>query len=134
MLFAHSKGDTHMKDLFLSRKFLALLLALLAAIVAAFRPDFQVDADTAAAFAVVVVSYILGVAVDPGPGGWRGVIKSRKFYAALVGLVVIFLDAFHLVLPAGLTPEMLISLAVIIGGYIGGVAFEMPKYAFNRER
>lgn len=115
-----------MKDLFISRKFWALVFGLVVVVIAAFSPNFSIDPETAAAFAVIVVSYVLGVAVDPGPGGWRGVIQSRKFYAAVFGLIMVFLDAFHVVLPAGLTPDMLITLSVIVGGYIGSVAIEKP--------
>jgi hypothetical protein len=73
------------------------------------------------------VAYVVGAAVDPGPGGWRGVIQSRKFWAASFGLLVIILDGFGLVLPVGLTSEQLILIAITIGGYISGVALEKPK-------
>jgi len=66
------------------------------------------------------------VAVDPGPGGWRGVVQSRKFWAAAIGLVIMFLDAFEIGLPFGLSPEILISISVTIGAYIAGVAIEGP--------
>ncbi|MCC6147419.1 MAG: hypothetical protein IT308_07620 [Anaerolineaceae bacterium] len=116
-----------MQGLLLSRKFWALILAVVVIVIAAFVPDFNLDAEHAAAFAVIIVSYIIGVSVDPGPGDWRGVLKSRKFYGAVFGLVLTFLDAFHLVLPFDLTVEQMVSIAVAVGGYIAGVAFEKPK-------
>jgi len=113
-----------MKDLFTSRKFWATILLLVVTVIAAFTPGFYLDAEHGAGFAVIIVSYIIGVAVDPGPGGWRGVIQSRKFWGAVVGLTILFLDAFHLVLPFGMTAEQIISIAAAIGAYISAVAIE----------
>lgn len=115
-----------MKDMLTSRKFWVAVLAVAVIVIAAFVPGFDLEVDTAAGMAVIVVAYLVGVAVDPGPGGWRGIIASRKFWAALVGFVIIFLDAFHIILPFGLTPEILVTVCVVIGGYIAGVALEIP--------
>lgn len=115
-----------MKHLLTSRQFWATLIALVVMIVASVVPGFDLDADQAAAFVIIVVSYIIGVTVDPGPGGWRGIIQSRKFWSAVVGLVILALDAFHLVLPFGLTSETLISIAVTIGALIASAALEGP--------
>ncbi len=116
-----------MKDLLVSRKFWAAIFGLIVIVVSAFLPSFGLDADQAAGFAVIIVAYIIGVAVDPGPGGWKGVIQSRKFWAAVVGFVIMVLDIFKIVIPFGLTSEQLILIAVTIGGYIAGVAIEKPK-------
>lgn len=116
-----------MKDLLISRKFWAAIIGLIVIVISAFLPSFGLDADQAAGFAIIIVAYIIGVAVDPGPGGWRGVIQSRKFWAAIIGLVVMVLDSLQILLPLGLTPEQLILIAVTIGGYIAGVAAERPK-------
>ena len=116
-----------MIDLLQSRKFWAAVIALVVIVISAFLPSFGLDADQAAGYAIIIVAYIIGVAVDPGPGGWKGVIQSRKFWAAVIGLIVMFLDSFHILLPLGLTPEQLILIAVTIGGYIAGVAAEKPK-------
>lgn len=113
-----------MKDLFTSRKFWSLLIALVVLFVGVFSPTFQLDEEQTVGLVIVVVSYMLGVAVDPGPGGWRGVLASRKFWAAGVGLVIIFTDAFGLKLPSEVTPEFLIYICVMVGTYIGGVALE----------
>ncbi len=116
-----------MKDLLTSRKFWAAIITIIVLIVSSIIPGFDLEADTAAGFVIIMVSYMIGVAVDPGPGGWRGVIQSRKFWGACVGLLILSLDAFHIILPLGLTPEILISIAVAIGGYIAGVAREGPR-------
>jgi hypothetical protein len=116
-----------MQSLVTSRKFWAAAIALVVIIVASFVPDFAIDQERAVSMAVIMVTYLVGTAIDPGPGNWKGVILSRKFWAAVIGLIVIFLDAFHIVLPVELTTEQLVSVVVIISGYIAGVAIEQPK-------
>lgn len=117
-----------MKDLLISRKFWAAVLMVIVVILSAAIPSFEMDTEHAAGLAVVIVSYLVGVAVDPGPGDWRGVIKSRKFWAAAVGFVILFLDGFGIGLPLGLSAEQLVLIAVTIGGYIAGVALEGPPF------
>lgn len=116
-----------MNTLLTSRKFWIAALALLLVVMQAFFPAFEMDAENATAMLVVIVAYLVGVSVDPGPGGWRGVLRSRKFWSAVIGLVVIFLDGFGVVLPFELSTEQLIALAVTLGGYITAVALEKPK-------
>ena len=115
-----------MKTLLTSRKFWVALLVLVTVIVSAFIPAFEMDTEQAAGYAIIAVSYLVGVAVDPGPGGWKGVLQSRKFWAAVVGFLVLTLQAFKIVLPFDLTPEQLIAFCVVLGGYITGVALEKP--------
>jgi len=103
------------------------MLLLLVVIVSVFNPAFDLDTDQAAGLMVIAISYIVGVAVDPGPGGWRGVLQSRKFWAAAIGFTVMILDGFGILLPSGLEPEALITIALIIGGFISGTALEKPK-------
>jgi hypothetical protein len=112
-----------------SRKFYAILLPILLVGVLHFFPAFHLDTEAAAGLVVIVVSYILGTAVDPGDnaGTWQGVVKSRKFWASLVGFVVMILDGFNVKLPAPFTPATLIELSVMLGAYIGGVAIEGVK-------
>jgi len=113
-----------MKELLTSRKFWALVIGLLVLLVVQLYPAFQLDQEQTIGLVIVVASYILGVAVDPGPGGWRGVFASRKFWAAMVGLVLIFSNAFGLKFPAEVTPDLMIYVCVTIGTYISGVALE----------
>ncbi len=115
-----------MKSLFTSRKFWVALLALGVVILSAFFPSFELNTEDAAGFAIIAVSYLIGVAVDPGGGGWRGWLKSRKFWAAVVGFFLVWMNAFQIGLPFDLQPDQLISVAVVIGGYIAGVALEKP--------
>ena len=115
-----------LKDLLTSRKLWAVLMMLAIVIISAFTPSFNLDGEAAAGFAVIIVAYIVGVAIDPGPnaGTWRGVLQSRKFWAAVVGLIVLFLNGFQVARPFGLSPEQLIAFAVVIGTYISGVGIE----------
>lgn len=111
-----------MKDLLQSRKFWTLVVALVILLVGVYVSQVEaINQGAVVSLVIVLVSYILGVAVDPGTG-WRGVLQSRKFWAALIGLVVIILSAFDVVLP--IPPDNLIAIAVIFGGYIAGVAVE----------
>lgn len=123
-----------MQTLLISRKFWAAVLSLVVILVAAFAPGFELDSEAGAGLVVIAVSYIIGVAVDPGPGGWRGVIQSRKFYAAAIGFVVMFLQGFGLGLPFGLSEAQLVEIAVIIGAYIGGVSLEGKLPSYNPSR
>ncbi len=120
-----------MKSVLLSRKFWVALLVLAAVILSVFIPNFELRTEDAAGFAIIAVSYLVGVAVDPGPGGWKGVLQSRKFWAAVVGFLVVWMDAFHIVLPFDLQPDQLISIAIVLGGYIAGVALEKPPVIAN---
>jgi hypothetical protein len=115
-----------MSGILTSRKFWALVIGLLLLVAVQFIPSFAVDEELAISFLVIIASYILGVAVDPGPGGWRGVLQSRKFWAALVGFAVLVLNGFGVNLPEGLPAETLIWFAVLIGTFISGVALEAP--------
>jgi hypothetical protein len=45
--------------------------------------------------------------------------KSRKFYAALIGLVVVFVGD-----RAGVDPESLLNAVVVLVGYIVGTAID----------
>ena len=107
-----------MKNLLTSREFWVSILGLILVIGGQFLPGFKMDVGAAASLLIVVMSYLYGITVDPGPGGWKGVIQSRKFYAALVGFVLVVLDGFQIILPAGLTSEMLITLSVLVGSFI----------------
>lgn len=49
-------------------------------------------------------------------------IKSRKFWAALIGLAMIILKAFKPDFP--LSEDQIIGMVVVLVGYIFGVAIE----------
>ena len=121
-----------MKDLLISRRFWAALLALVVVLVGVFVPSFDLETEEVVGLLVVIGSYIIGVTVDPGPGGWRGVLMSRKFWAALVGLVVIILRGFQIGLPFELTAEQVTTVMLIIGTYIAGVTIDKFRPALAK--
>ncbi len=102
------------------------MLGLAVILAGQFLPGFKIDIGAGASLLIVVMSYLYGVSVDPGPGGWKGVIQSRKFWSAVVGFVLVILDGLHLVLPEGLTQEMLVMLSILIGGFIVSAAKQPP--------
>lgn len=98
------------------------MLGLAVILAGQFVPGFKIDLGAGASLLIVIMSYLYGVTVDPGPGGWKGVIQSRKFWAAAVGFALVVMDGAHVVLPEGLTQEMLVMLATLIGGFIVSAA------------
>lgn len=113
-----------MKNLLTSRSFWVAMLMLVVVMISAFVPSFDLDTETAAGLGVIVMAYILGITVDPGPGGWRGVLLSRKFWAAAVGLTVMILNGFGIGLPFGLSQDQIILFILTITGLIAGPAVE----------
>jgi len=114
------------KELLVSRKFWTAILMLVIVLVGVVVPDFDLDVDQAVGYLLIAIPLMIGTAIDPGIG-WRGVLQSRKFWAAAVGFIVLTLDAFKLIIPFGISPEILITIALTIGGYISSVALEKPK-------
>ena len=115
--------------IWVSRKFWAIVLPFIILAVCHFFPQFYLNTDAAIGMIIVIAAYIVSVAADPGAnaGTWFGVLASRKFWAAVVGLLVMVLDGFGLKLPSDLPPDSLVYLAAAISAYIGGVAIEGAK-------
>ncbi len=111
------------KTLLTSRKFWTLILALLVLIVAQFVPSFSLDEEAGVGMLIVLGTYMVDVAIDPG-NGWKTMLQSRKFWAALVGFVVMVLGGFGIGLPFGLTQDVLIQIATAISLYMTSVAIE----------
>ena len=109
-----------------SRKFWGVVLPLVVLAVCQAFPSFHLDTEAATGCIIVIAGYVLSVAVDPGAnaGTLWGVLASRKFWAAAVGLLAMILDGFGLKLPASLPPETIIYLATAVFSYMGGVAIE----------
>ena len=108
-----------------SRKFWAALVALVVVVLAGLQVSPEklgFDQDALSGLLVIVGSYIVGVSLDPGTG-WRSMFSSRKFWAALVGAVTMFVSwEGWLPIPS----DTVVQIAVIIGSYIFGVAIEKP--------
>ncbi len=120
---ALSPGD-QLKPMLLSRKFWTSAFGVVVIFLDAFHAlPAQFDLAQLASFVVIIAAYGLMLAIDPGRG-WRGLLVSRKFWSALVGLVFVFLDAFRVVAP--LAPEQIVSIALLIAGAIAGAGLQKP--------
>jgi hypothetical protein len=111
-----------MKDLFTSRKFWAAMVGIVLVFVSHFWPALSLDGEALTGALVILSAYMLGAAVDPGPGGWRGMIQSRKFWAAAVGVVFMLLRALGV--NTIITEEQVIEIVLLVCGYIAAVALE----------
>ena len=111
-----------MLDLLNSRKFWAAIVGLLAVCAEAFGKGF--NQEELIGLLLIVVSYCVAVAINPGTNGSKLIetLKSRRFWAALIGIVVIITQVFDVKLP--LSPENMIELAVVFSGYVIGVGLE----------
>ena len=111
----------NLSSLFTSRKFLVSLVALLVVVVTHYIPNFNLDIEGFVGLLLVVISYVFGVAFDPGQG-LSGVFKSRKFWATLIGMVFMIVRGLGY-MPV-LDPEQVVSICVVLSGYILGVSAE----------
>ena len=118
-------GDTW-RDLLSSRKFWAAAVGIVTIILSGFQKILVIPTEEIIGFAIVMGGYIAGVAFDPGDPAkrWASLLGSRKFWAAIIGFLVLFLNAYHIVLPLNLTPDQVTGFCVLIGGYIASVALE----------
>jgi hypothetical protein len=103
-----------------------LVIGLIVLLSESIFPNFVLDTELAIGFTIIISSYILSVTIDPGPGGWRGIFLSRKFWGAVVGLVFLFLRGFGVVIPAELSPAVIEWAAVMLGAWIASIGLETP--------
>lgn len=112
-----------------SRKFWATIIALFFVVVMAIDPAFPLDEEQTIGFVSIVAAYVISVGVE---GGWRefddvkskllGLLRSRKFWAAIVGFVFTVAQAIWPEFPIG--PEEAVEVAALIVTYILGTAIE----------
>lgn len=110
-----------MKDLLKTRTFWLALITLLVLILGVFIHGFTLDIETAVGFAVIGAVYLVSYAINPSGEGLAAMLMSRKFWAAVFGFLVLFLDAFH-VFPNSLNVEAVAGFVVLISGYMIMVA------------
>jgi hypothetical protein len=84
-----------MKSLLNSRKFWAACAGLILVIVTAFLPNFPQVENQIADLAYLVSAYILGTSLEGKTGDaglkWQGLLRSRKLWAALAGMLTLIL-------------------------------------------
>jgi uncharacterized membrane protein len=105
-----------------SKKFWAVILGMLVLFVAQYVPGFTIDQERGGALLVIISSYVVAVSVDPGGAGLGNLFKSRKFWAALCGLVYIVLDGLGVKMP--IREDMLVEFSAGIGALIASFAIE----------
>lgn len=110
-----------MLDLLKSRKFWAVVVGLVVTYLLRLFPNFNLDQEATVSFLVLLASYIVGTALDPGVG-WHGLLTSRKFYAAIVGLGITVLQGFGVQLPAEIPADTVTYILYLLSTYIAGVA------------
>lgn len=111
-----------MKELLQSRKFWAAVIGLILIGITAVLPGFPGIEQQLTDVAVLVCAYILGTAAEgkrvPAGEALSGLIRSRKFWAAMAGVVVIVLRAAVPAFP--LDDEQLTAVILTLSAYIFG--------------
>jgi hypothetical protein len=111
-----------MKGIWTSRKFWAAGIGLLVIVITAFLPGFPAIQQPLTDGALLVSAYILGTAIEGErlPGGLliQNLIRSRKFWAGMAGLIVVLLRAAVPNFP--LDDEQLTAVIITLSAYIFG--------------
>ena len=120
-----------LEDLLRSRKLWAAVSGLVLVVVAAVDPDFPLQGEETAALGALLAAYIVGTAIDvhrdPPDGAvvksrLAGLLSSRKFWAAAVGVVFTVVQAVWPDFP--LQPEQVTEVIALLSAYILGTAVE----------
>jgi len=113
--------------IFKSRTFWVSLVGLLVVLLTYFVPTFHLDTEGMVGQILIIAALVFAVAADPNtdPGKWGRLFASREFWVALVGSCVMILNGFNKVLPLGITPEQIISFALLISTFIIGQAVKL---------
>lgn len=115
------------KDLFKSKLFWAAVVGLVVICLSAFFPGLQASPGALTAAVLVIVSYIVGEAVEGGVTPdltpfWTKIkylLASRKFWAAVAGTIVVIIKQWKPDFP--LSEEQITEIAVLLSAYILGV-------------
>lgn len=121
-------------SIFTNKKTVVTLLGMLMMIIASFVPGFKLNVTELASLIIVISAYILALAKDPGQDNWKSLLLSRKFWTALVGVILIMIQSFGKVLPAGMDADMLVGFSTLIGSLVYSFAVEKkPEPEFDPE-
>lgn len=106
-----------MTDLFKTRTFWLALITLVMLILGVFIQGYTLDVESAVGMAVIAAVYLISYSLNPSGEGLAAMLMSRKFWAAVLGFLVLFLDSFH-VFPNSLNVEATVGFVVLISGYM----------------
>ena len=83
---------------------------------------------------LIVIGYLVSIALDPTYEASKlaDTLKDRKFWAAVVGIVVILATTFGKTLP--LSSENIVELAALIGTYIVSIGWANQSRAMLAKR
>jgi predicted permease len=123
-----------MKFLLTSRKFIALIIGIILIFVMAFFPNFPGDqvSDQTTNVVVLVMTFILGTAFDPGQKAadplakLKTVFLNPKFYAAAIGIVMAIVKQFSPSFP--LDEAQVLNITILLVSYITGVSLKAAIY------
>jgi len=119
-------SGTGLIEMLKSRKFWAAVIGLAVLYLDAFHVfPKSLNTEAVIGFVTLISWYMICLALDPG-AGWRKLMVSRKFWAALIGLAVTLMQAFELALPEGITPDTLLAFVLLLTGAIGKFGLEGP--------
>lgn len=112
-----------------SRKFWATLIALGFVLGLAIDPSFPLEEGQVVSMVSIAAAYVVSTGIE---GGWKefgdvkskfaGLLRSRKFWAALVGFAITLVQSFYPDFP--LTSDQLLGVIVPIVSFILGTAIE----------
>jgi uncharacterized membrane protein YdjX (TVP38/TMEM64 family) len=115
-----------MQTLFSSRKFWAALIGLVLIAATAFLPTLPDINAPLVELASLVSAYILGTALEANPKPAReilaGLVKSRKFWATLAGLLVVIIRTFRPDFPLG--DDQIVAIVLTLSAYTFGTGLQ----------
>jgi len=122
--------EMKLKAMLASRIFWAALVGLLMVVVRSFVPHFPLDGEALTQILYLIGAYIFGEAVEGGsaqPVRALEILKSRKFWASLVGAGFVALQAYHpgLALDETMVEQFVWVIVVFVTGT--GITDRMAK-------
>ena len=115
-----------MQTLLISRKFWAAVVGLVLIVMTAFLPNLPDVQNPLVELASLVSAYILGSAMETNkrPAGQilAGLVRSRKFWATLAGLLVVLVRAIDPNFPLG--DDQIMAIILTLSAYTFGTGLQ----------
>ena len=111
-----------MFNLLQSRKFWFAFIGFVALVVNELTSKV-IPTEEMTGLVLIIIGYLVSIALDPSYEASKlaDTLKDRKFWAAVVGIVVILATTFGKTLP--LSSENIVELAALIGTYIVSIGW-----------